>query len=156
MSETVSKPKVKTFFPQKPDPNACLALHVKMLAAEVKLEKESKGNLSTLPIAMAARFILNDFSEKGVVFFCTRTIQPGTAVGFSLDEPIPLQLKGTVRWCRETRGSGRVLTEQYYPHRIAVSFEFPEDATAKAEMEKMLQEYLAKVRTTYLALQTYE
>jgi hypothetical protein len=110
-------------------------IHIKRMPASIRTLSGEQSEGFT---------VLNDFSLGGMQVFCHLQLNLETKVCVELTEPYPLTLPGEVRWCQETKTSGKVISNNLFKYRIGIQFHF-EDKEVEQRFFNFYREITRKV-----------
>lgn len=88
----------------------------KRLEGELQIEHSKE--------VLRCRVLLNDIQPDSVGFFVGHLLEIGSRVSLVLEKPKHLFLKGEVTACRQYSLHSNVLSDDAYPYRVNVKFQF--------------------------------
>lgn len=118
-------------------------LHVKRVLAELKI----MGALNSPPVVAQARVLLNDFTPKGLGFFSTHALTPGSEISFTIEAPKRFYIRAKVLWCQEHDGKAHVISETPFAYRAGIQFLF-ENEDEEKRVRKYCEDLMAEEITT--------
>lgn len=75
------------------------------------------------PTVVAARIVLNDVSQKGVLLFSSVPLSIEQKVEIVLTDPHPFSAHGTIRSCQQMAFDQRIISDQQFQYRVSVEFD---------------------------------
>ena len=101
--------------------------------AEIPFERVTATiRLDSSRQVVEGRVFLNDLSPKGVGCFVPVSFEKGDSVSVVIDEPKHLFVKGQILWCKPYNLESKVLSNEHFPFRIGIKFQFDSDKEAEA------------------------
>lgn len=117
-------------------------LHLKRTHAELLIHQ----SMSLLPpIVVQCQVVLNDLSPNGVYVFCTSALPVGQKIQMTLEEPKRFFSRGKILSCQMMILDRKVISQQSYPFRIHVEFEFESETDRDT-----VRQYCEEIQTTQL------
>lgn len=113
-------------------------IHFRRVTAQIKIT----GGLS---VVHDVRVVLNDLSAKGLGLFSPVQLFAGQEIAITLEKPRRFYVKARVIYSQPLEGTGKVISDVSYIHRIGLEFilDSPEEAQAVTEFyEEMNRLYV--------------
>ncbi len=124
-------------------------MHLRRTQATLKLVPTlGTGDQATIGLnakPIDARVFLNEIQAKGIELFTTVELEAGKMVAITIEAPKQFFVKAKVKWCAENHDDPRVITEQTYRYRSALTFVF-----SSAEEEAAVAKYCAELHAEHV------
>ncbi len=92
-----------------------------------------------------ARVVLNDISSHGLMLFCSRPLREGQLMAITIQEPYLFYAQGKVMSCHQLSLKTSILTDEPFPYRVQIKFEFHslfERNAVRMYCQEVLKKYL--------------
>ncbi len=101
-----------------PQPN----FHFKRVLGEIVLDP-----LNSSPDTYPCQIVLNDFTPKGVYVYVPENLPIGTPIQIKINWSLNTALFGRIASCHNIALNRRIISEQNFPYRIRIEFQFQTD-----------------------------